>query len=451
MSTDGAAIMERYLTNGFKYINLTPAISNLQNLMGTYTIKPGESFKSGDGRVYSGAYDFGNENPVVHDYIKNWIAMISHGRKAGDIALAFSPWLRRIASSYIALNPTTLLNQPAAWANVVTIVGPKHMSVGIAKAFREAYKDADDGMFQLTFKNLVHLRDEKILRGARRKSVVLPTRSFTAEENKFTSENPSKFFRPADTVADWGGNLIGMVDEYTAIAAWEAFAEKYQYDYKRKNGSLVGMKEQDLADYADDWTLRTQASGAIEDLAPIQYHTVGRAFTMLQTYAINLGGFVVQDVLELHKGKQSLLKKTVMRRALALLLVNETFGALYEYLFPQVIKGTTGWDVNFYSPVPTPFTEAYRGFLKNGMSMNTAWDGVKETFEYMPIGSSIKFGSNPLGPAVEVLGEFSRAMSGKGRMSRDERSELIVESMGRFYGWPVSAQTKITRWIDDNS
>jgi hypothetical protein len=182
---------------------------------------------------------------------------------------------------------------------------------------------------------------------------------------------------------------MSVIDMYSASASWEV-----GYSFARKRLKLKG---DDAINYADDFVVKTNASGLLGDISPIQGNPLGKALTMFQTYTINNWNFLTKDVLGINNAK--ITNKQIVGRVFKFVLATTLLNMLYEDV------------ADTSSPFPTPFKEFYK--LKGeGKTPGEIALGVgKEFLEPIPILGGMKYGSTVLGPVAEFANDISKVLT----------------------------------------
>ncbi len=86
------------------------------------------------------------------------------------------------------------------------------------------------------------------------------------------------------------------IDYISAEITWLG---AYKKAISPKNKGGLGLSREEALTYANDTTVKTQASAQLHDLAPIQRSLEGRFLTTFQTFVINEWNFLSKDVFVL--------------------------------------------------------------------------------------------------------------------------------------------------------
>ena len=89
------------------------------------------------------------------------------------------------------------------------------------------------------------------------------------------------------TLIEKGMYPIQAIDKVAAVVGWKAF-----YD----SAIFKGLRDIDARLYADDMTIRTQASASRIDAAPVMRNAYGKNFFTLQTFFLNRFDYMVTDL-----------------------------------------------------------------------------------------------------------------------------------------------------------
>lgn len=258
--------------------------------------------------------------------------------------------------------------------------------------------------------------------GPMSKSKELPVRVqdvfITEVAREFTGTRYQKVRRKIDEAGLWG---IKKMDSLAAQITW-------QTAYNRVRGK---MSEGNAIRYADEAVVNTQGSGARGDLSPIQTSAIGKAATLWQTYTINHANFIAREVLGIKNPELSPMESAVrVVRYVGL-------SGMITYIFADLLGLT--------SPQPAPIQEIKEGLQRGDSDAQIAWNVMLEMFQYLPVVSSMKFGSDPMGPVAQLgkeVFEFSGDVPkvfGAGTEKEAEKARIDALSVGgRLVGVPGS-------------
>ena len=206
-------------------------------------------------------------------------------------------------------------------------------------------------------------------------------------------------------------SLARAVDAETAILSWNAF-----YDYAKK----TGYNDHAAMRYADSQVVKTQSSGLLHERAPVQRSTMGKFFTMFQSYSISLYNMMRYDIgrkmlkgPEVESAKLSaeqlakemgfdprrVTKRQATAMAVRLIVATAVSNALYEELL--------GID----APGPAPGKRMYEAW-ENGDEWSTIFlKGGRETISYFPPLGMLSKGGGISGAGISAIERFLEAES----------------------------------------
>jgi lysozyme len=228
------------------------------------------------------------------------------------------------------------------------------------------------------------------------------------------------------------GSLKGMsyVDYVAAEATWRT-----AYNSLKKNKK--GASDLEAIRFADDAVVRTQGAGDPGAISPIQMNALGRAATLWQTFTINQANFIAREVLGIKN--PDLKNPQVMARVMKFSIGAGLINALFQ-------EG-----LGIQGPFPSPINNVLEGLKAGDPSAVIALSTMLEMGEGLPGGGSVKFGSSPLGPLAEYVGEISNIISGNdviqknvlpNALAGDKKAMLkLGELLGQGLGVPATKQT----------
>lgn len=239
------------------------------------------------------------------------------------------------------------------------------------------------------------------------------------------------------TAKAWGlikeKSLSGMsyIDYLAAEATWRT----------AYNSVKNKMTEREAIRFADDTVVRTQGAGDPGAVSPAQMNSLGRAATLWQTFTINQANFIARDVLG--------IKNPDLSNA-------QTMGRVVKFVAGAGLMNTLFQEgLGIQGPFPSPVHAIQEGLDNGDPNSVVALNTLLEMTEALPLGSSVKFGSHPLGPVVEYLGEVSNVISGNDIIEKnvlpnalegDKKSIIkLGEMIGQGLGIPGTRQ--ITKFV----
>jgi hypothetical protein len=336
--------------------------------------------------------------PDSHKFLTEWLDFQA-GQKPTTTDLVNFPKVeaglkalnRNMAFAVLGANLRSALIQPTSLLNTVTEIGQKYTRAGIAEMF-----------------------NPESVKFAMKESNVLLTREFDVNVT--------------DAMRGIGGHLIGAkeflgtnamkplqyLDLKAAQASWlGAFEKGTKFD---------GMTQEQAVKYADETVVRTQASAARSDMAPVMRSTLGRTALMFQTFTLNNWNFLKHDVAGI--GNERVSNKQAFEKV-ATFMVGAT---LINILFEDIL-GTN-------SPLPTPLRAAYKALDEGDGILGASKNMALELGQLLPFFGGARYGSHPLGATVDFIGDVAE------KFSDSPRGKPTAELVGKGLGVPGTAQIK---------
>jgi hypothetical protein len=383
---DPFMIMDKYSESAFRHIELSPLISKIHKMR--------RGFKGPDGELFR----LKEKAPKADEFLRQWANHI------GDMTEPHTPqWLRRsvstlsnnISMALLTFNFRSAGIQMSALRNTVTEVG-----------------------LQSTLKGLYSNLTPKSRNHAMYKSKHLNAREMDAS----LAQLARRVRAGGDVVkliSKLGMEPLKWLDKETARSTWLA-AE----DYGRR---VLKLKDKELISYADDVTIKTQASGLKGDVAPIQRTALGKFVTLLQTFTINDWGFLINDVV----GAKNLTASAKAAKVMRYIMGTAMISAFYED-----VLGVT-------SPFPTPYGALKEGLENDDTFLATAANVFKEPFEMVPGLGGMRFGSTPLGAGVQTVSDLTEGFQDVKDIIDNPsgaKARKTYKSIGMMAGIPGTAQ-----------
>jgi len=203
-----------------------------------------------------------------------------------------------------------------------------------------------------------------------------------------------------------------FLDPIARQITWEA-----AHHHGKTKLKLSGEK---LRQYADDITVKVNASSSVVDIAPIQGSLLGKALTLFQTFVINDWNLFTKDVLGIRN--RNLTNKEAFTRTFKYILATSLITSIFEDGL-----GTT-------SPFPTPARALYKGIKEDKDPFRIGLDVTKELLEPIPVIGGMRYGSTMLGPTAEVVNEISK------QLTDDPFKKNILELVVMVGGVPMANQ-----------
>ena len=302
------------------------------------------------------------KNPSAYHFLNDFVNMAVTGKTkvfedkalsdlAGQIDKIANIGRKNISVAYLVGNLSSALIQPTSLVMTTARIGPRYAARGI-----------------------LEMMDDGLRREAVEKSNVLLGRMFDVFQADVAGGALSRAGAARNKVADAVQKYsIGFMDRMSAIATWRG---SYKQAIDR------GMKEKDAIRYADDVVVKTQASAAPFELAPIQRTELGKTITTFQTYTIRFANELFDVFKEAENTKQ-------IASRLATLVIG---GTMMNYLYEDVL--------GMYAPFPRLVRGAREGYEKEGI-VGAAKGVGKEVVEALPVVGATRFGGSMLGPVFE--------------------------------------------------
>jgi len=350
--------MDQYGHSAINHIQMTPVISKLHEFTLTFGKKPKQP-KPGEVLEMPTAqqWKMSEVAPAKAQWYRAWLDHVAG--KPSMIDAAVGPFVNKSLGrlnknatfAILGGNLRTILIQPSALMQTYVEIGPKY-----------------------TMKGILSLIDPKRRNLAFEKSNHLLSREYdVAARDAFSAVK-------SGSIKDWAGQKamkgVQITDMEAAMATWQG-------SYLRARSKELNYAERKAVRYADDITIRTQASAARQDISPIQRSKLGRTATLFQTFVINEWNFMMNDVFGYKNPKVKGYErfKRIRRFVIGCTLIN---------MFYEDILGLP-------SPYPSPLG-AFRKAVEQGKDLpSLALDVGKELIEKLPIISGARYGA--IGPA----------------------------------------------------
>lgn len=327
-------------------------------------------------REYARTIEFSHPNTykMLTDYL-DFKAGIKHSTLPPGLDNIFRIISDNVTTATLVSNVRSAFVQPAAITNAYAALGEKYTALGISGLFAKVPGT------EMTWYEF-----------AREESNHLLNRSFDASYDAIRTGMVGKVARArAKFVKSWAGvRPLQELDALTASATWiGAYRKAVEFE-----GMRFGSKE--ARNYADDITIKTQASAAKEDLAPIQRTALGKFFTTFQTFVINNWNFVKREMAGI--GNTDVSKPEVARN-----MARYMFGLMLAGIFYEDVLGVN-------APDPTPFHAARDVVERGGTAGEATMAGILEALQILPGISGIRYGTTMLGASAQFLSDTGSAL-----------------------------------------
>jgi len=384
LEMDPFHVLEVYENTAARYVQLSPLVAKLREYQGRM-VDP----ETGE------AFVLMNENPVLAASLQGWTNAIA-GMKSPSFRLSMSVEKamtkvnNNLVASILGANARSAMIQVTALRNTVAEIGPVYTTRGILSLVDPSKRNFAMQKSKVLSQRVIDIAVEDALRYIRAGAV--------GEAQKFGTRLAMK--------------PLQLLDLETAKATWQG-----AYEMAVNKKGYTGRK---AINFADDVVTRTQASGMIGDLAPIQRPVVGRFLTLFQTFTINDWDFLIKDVLG--KRNVGIDSRAAFVKTIRYVAATTAFNFLLEDV------------LHINSPFPTPI-RAFREALENGDDIPSLAIGVgKELIEPVPMFGAARYGKGPFGPGGELVWETAKFAS------RDPMARAWWELSGKWFGIPGTAQ-----------
>lgn len=224
-------------------------------------------------------------------------------------------------------------------------------------------------------------------------------------------------------LAEKGLKPMQLFDSETARMAWLS-------SYK-KNVKKLGHKQ--AVKLADDFTLRTQMSGKVGDVAPIQTSHGGRLMTLFQTFTIGEWNWLLKDVMGIKNPEANLGTNVV--RGMRFIATTVAMNAFFEDV------------LNIHSPFPAPEKAVIKGIDEGQPVTEIAAGVIGELFEQLPVvGGAVKYSSDyrPMLPSapLQTMGDIVATISRAKDLDINKMSIYDLELIAKVTGLPGAAQAR---------
>lgn len=408
-------VMEQYANTAYKHIYISPVTMKARALIENIR------YKNAEGKARN--YSLKQAKPDAYEAISTWIndqvRQAPEPMKNPTANKAVNWFNRNFVTAILAGNIRSILVQLSAHRGGMTHHPISHLQ----------------GVVEVGF-------NPRIWKEVGEKSKIVPVREGTAIIEEFgRAMQDGLISAPKKMAADVGMLGLKVMDAITARMTWQGA-------YRAAQRGKLKMTEQEMRNFADDFVVKTQGSGTISDLSPLQRKMIGRMFTTFQTFVINDFNWLLKDVLGVAGGeKMSVAKRAGMiaKFAVATALVN----SFYEDV------------MNVPSPYPTPvrtYTQALEDVRKSNIGktgskrkdphLHAALLSARELVEPIPIiGGGIRYGGGVSGVLLQnteaflgnpdVISVFNKVWEGEEITNGDITK---VSNLAKLLGVPYTAQ-----------
>jgi len=379
---DPLTIYSRYAESSIRHITMSPLVSKVAAFREPlFDPKTGKRFM------------LKNKHHNTSEFLRRWsnsIAGIEEYNVPKILGRGMRALNRNLTFAVLSANLRSAMIQPSALRNTYAVIGERYLAEGI-----------------------INNLNPEARRFAFKESNVLETAVYDQAINEiFRSSTGIGALGKVQRGAGRAGlSLLKVLDYEARVATWTG-----GYKFAKANG----MNKRQAINFADDLVTRTQASGLIGDVSPIQRHTLGKFLTLFQTFTINDFGFLTQDVLGISRGGMT---KANYARAVRYIIATMAFNSMFEDV------------LGIKSPFPTPVRALIESMEDGDNIARTLVNIGMEAVEIVPpFGGAAKFGSPPLGPAAQLAGEVFE------KFTDDPMQKSGWELAGKVAGVTMTAQ-----------
>lgn len=378
LELDAFDIYDKYSQSAIQHIHMSPVIAKGREMLLTFGSK-----KGGDRWILK------ENKPIANKFLTDWLDWQAGQKPVTNIPplleKGFLKLNENLTYAILGANIRSAGIQPSAIINTYARLGPKYTAKGIFSLLSPAKR-----------------------RAAMETSKHLITRSYdVAVSDAMRAVKGGKYGKAKKAVGGATLKPLQVLDMETAKATFHA---AHQYAMKE-----LGLKGKKAQRFADDITMRTQASAAPSDVAPIQRTPAGKSLTLFQTFVINEWNFLTKDVMGMKNAKVT--NPQAFQRVLRYVTAATAINIFYEDCL----------GVN--SPHPTPI-RAFQESLEAGDDIPSAtWRATKEVAEKIPVvGGGIRYGKGITGAPAEVVRDFIT------------QKTIKAENIAKLTGVPGTAQ-----------
>ena len=422
-------VFDAYMQSATNHIHLGPQITRGRALLEEHQLPTGEIGEMGEPGYAN--WKLKDTKPNLANWTESWLDYV-----AGKSDLSTIKWKRNMhimasklnknqAAAVLSGNVRSAIIQPSALKNVYALLNEEAVINGL-----KAYLSPAERARAMKVSNKLATRNVDIHATEVGKpgtyESVLPGKAGAMHE----AAMDSGLFRTlsnAKRTASEKGIKYGLqaLDFETAKIAW------LSSEWYAKNVLKMTDKKA-IQRYADDMLVRTQASGELVDVAPIQRSAIGRLATLYQTFNINDWDMMLRDVVG-HKGPDlppSQRAAKMLRYAIA----TEALGWFTE--------GVVGIE----SPGPAITGGLYENIRDKKSTREVVSGAMKEAAEALPlIGGSLKWGTayrTPMPAAIQLPVDLTRIVTKLMDLSPEKLDMFDLETVGKALGIPGSTQVR---------
>jgi len=384
--TDPFVIYSRYANSAIRHIHISPIVAKVGELRRVFKLEDGSKWKLGAD----------NQKPRLDKFLREWSNFL-----AGQTEFKLPPRIERglgminrnLTYSVLGANARSALIQISAIKNSFVELGATHTTKGLISSLKPG-------------------AERRIMKKSN-----LEQRVYDAVVgDAMAALKSGKIGGVKRVIASGAMWPLKYLDLRTAMATWDGAYKLAKDRFKMGEGEAI--------EYANDVVTRTQASALQGDLAPVQRTALGKFLTLFQTFVINDWNFLTEDVLGMKNA--DITNRVAVEKVLKYVAATMAVNVLFEDVL----------DVK--SPLPTPIKALTQGIENEDSAGRIATSIFMELLEPIPVVSSARYGTSPLGPGVETLGDLTRLM-------RDyPLQKPWYETLGKLMGVPGTTQAMKT-------
>jgi len=360
LETDPLKLLAQYGSTAYKHIHYSP-FNMFVNQLTTGKFK----VKNSLGKEFD--WTMANQKPELHEFLSRWSNALAgkpnvmHGPALRFLESGAQKLSSNLTAAVLGWSARTILVQPTALLPTMTEFGVTPTVKGLMRTAMRSKKDP-----------INHSQE-------------LPNRIADASMSRdITNQLKDPAMRALSLPAEKALSGMKFVDYVVAEATWRTAFESSKH-----------LGESTAIRLADEAVVRTQGSGFIGDLSPIQMNALGKAVTLWQTFTINNMNWLGREVLNIKHPERN--PAETARRVATYVIGTALINTLFED------------ELGIQSPQPAPIKAMILAAQKGDSNFAVAYQGLKEMTELAPFLSSLKFGSSPAGAVAEFLKELSNA------------------------------------------
>lgn len=360
LETDPLKLLAQYGSTAYKHIHYSPFNMFINQLTtGKFKVKNSKGIE----------YDWtmANQKPELHEFLSRWSNALAgkpnvmHGPALRFLEQGAQKLSSNLTAAVLGWSARTVLVQPTALLPTATEFGITPTVKGLMRTALRSKKDPINRSQELSNR----LADASMVRD-------------------ITNQLQNPLMRAVSLPGEKALSAMKFVDGVVAEATWRT-----AFNANKHLGENTAIR------LADEAVVRSQGSGFVGDLSPIQMNALGKAVTLWQTFTINNMNWLGREVLNIKNPERN--PAETARRVMTYVIGTALINTLFED------------ELGIQSPQPAPIKEMIRAAQREDSNFSVAYQGLKEMTELAPFLSSLKFGSSPAGAVAEFLKDLSEA------------------------------------------